>query len=167
MRTLRFAILALAALSLFAVPTRAQTVDWPASWQGIWDFDYTQKDCVTSTVIDSYSERDTLCEGSAVSDPGQICSGTINDTSVNVECSQSGEVFTGCTLTVTVTIQGTKNGNTIQGAIETNFTYTAGCGLTDTCEHEDVVGTFVSNNPGLCPSVSAGPETWGSLKARY
>ncbi len=167
MKTLRYALLPLAVLLLFATPARSQTVEFPSSWEGIWDFDITEKDCNTSAILDSYTERDTICAGSTINEQGEICTGYINETGIDVVCGQSAEPFPDCGLTITVTIQGSKSGNSIFGSSETTFEYTPNCGLPDTCQHQDLQGTFVSTNPGLCPSVAIGDKSWGAWKARY
>jgi hypothetical protein len=167
MKILRTIFLPIIVILLFAAPARSQTVEFPASWEGIWDFNITEKDCTTSAILDSYSERDTICAGSTINDGAQECFGFINDTEIDVVCNQTTEPFPDCVVAVTVTIQGAKSGNSINAQFKTTTTYTPSCGIPDSCVQEDLEGTFVSTNPGLCPSVALGDESWGAWKARY
>ncbi len=168
MRALRFVSPLVVLIALWSMSASAQVVEFPPSWQGIWNENVVMKDCETGTVLGSYAQLDTICPGNSIGDTGDVCTGTITDTAIDVTCSWSEEVFPGCTVSFQSVTTGTKSGNSISGSTETSTSYTAGCGLPDTCIREEITGTFVSvADEAACPSVATPPASWGVLKSRY
>ena len=124
------ALFALVVIGLVAsVPAAAQTPTFPASWAGIWQSDLVERDCGSSTVTGIYSDTDSLCTGEFFTfvEDGTVldCTGTINDTSMNVDCSAI--VTEGpCTITFSYSIQGTRSGDSLSGTETISITH-SGC----------------------------------------
>jgi hypothetical protein len=146
----------------------------PAAWSGIWTENIVEFDCDTEEQVDAYSFTDTLCTGDPafVSDgsvPGLVCTGTVSDTQINMECSWSSEVFEGCTATFAVTMVGTRTGDSYQATSTLNISYVGGgpCEfLTGSCTREESTGTRIAPQPPTCIT-PVEDATWGGIKALY
>lgn len=151
------------------VPTQAQT--FPASWAGIWEFTTDEEECNSGPFIGTFVDTDTICagEGFGVEEgvPMQ-CTGTIDDTTIDVSCSGSLEIFTDCTMTISFAIQGTRTGDSIQGTEQFSITYTgSACGiLEDECTDSTISGVRLGPEPPECSTPTI-PTTWGAIKAIY
>jgi len=81
-------------------------------------------------------EPDTLCAGEVffAPDPGQPptdCTGSVNDTELEVTCTSVQKLPEppGCTVTVTVAIQATRTGGTYTSSQTISFDYAVACGV--------------------------------------
>jgi len=142
---------------------------WPAEWAGIWNVSTTERDCTTHAIVDSYAEADTFCSGGIFDsgDPGLVCEGTIDATSVNVTCTGSASEL-GCTVTITSSVMGTRSGDTLSGTGHYEIVYSGTCGgLPDECGDEEFTGTRIDGEPASCGSVPVVPTRGGLIKAKY
>ena len=153
---------------LAASVASAQGPTIPEAWSGIWNFTTTQEPCGGGTQIMN-SDTDTLCVGEMfeVGDDGVTdCTGGFEGNTLNWSCS--AETVEGdCTISITLTVQATLNGDTITGTqtVSTDF---EGCGpIPNTCIQSSVNGTRTGPAPqGFC-STPVEETTWGQLKALY
>lgn len=130
----------------------------PAAWQGVWETSTVTRDCEGNLLDDDLTE-DHLCEGKAFSyaDEGFSieCTGTGNDTSFEITCTSSF-VVDGCTVNVTVTISGTRNGDTYTADGHVEGTVTGDCGkIENFCQDLEVTGTRTGATPD-CSSTTRG-----------
>jgi hypothetical protein len=154
---------------LVAAPASAQ-IEFPASWAGIWDMTTTDRNCGSTTVIDMFTEADTLCAGTAF-DPGDetefTCAGSIGDTSIDVSCSGSFEAD-GCTVTFSFIVTGTRSGDSYTGTETFSITYEGACGpVPDQCTESEVSGVRTGPPPPACASTPVTSSEWGRIKRIY
>jgi len=156
-----------------AAPASAQ-IEFPASWAGIWEITSTDYECGTSNQVDMYTETDTLCAGD-IFDPGEeeegveyLCSGGIDDTTIDISCSVTAEVAPGCNITFTFTTTGTRTGDSFEGTDTFSITYEGDCfGLPDSCTESEVTGSRIGAAPTECATTSTEPTSWGRIKDLY
>ena len=144
----------------------------PAAWAGVWATTDSVHLCSDPTILFTDSGLDTLCTGDPIQDEqGGItlsCSGTVDDTSVDITCTGSEELSPGCTVNYETTIVATRNGDSYSGALTVNATFTPPLcdGSPDICIVTESTGTRVGPEPPDCLSpVEEG--TWGRVKAAY
>ena len=144
----------------------------PAAWAGVWSFEDDDYDCDTNMLLSSDVSADTLCTNEQIfEDPGVAgwsCSGTVSDTSIDINCSGSEEVDTGCTLDFVYTLTATRVGDTLLATVTIGRTFTpTGCGfLPDFCLRTESTGTRIGPEPPNCTTAVA-PSTWGRTKSQY
>jgi hypothetical protein len=144
----------------------------PAAWSGIWATADTTYDCGNPTVTGTQADFDTLCTGAPIINDdgglGFICSGTVDDVSVNVTCTASFEVSPGCTADISGQIVGTRNGESafVTQTATTTFTPTNCAFQPDTCEITEMTMTRIAPEPASC-SAPVEPSSWGEVKAYY
>jgi hypothetical protein len=93
------------------------------------------------------------------------CTGTIDDTSIDVDCSTM-ETEGPCTITFSYSVQGTRTGDSLSGTETFSITY-VGCGpIADMCTESDITGTRTGPEPASC-NTPVVPATWGQIKATY
>jgi len=144
----------------------------PPAWAGIWEFEDDEYDCATNAHLSSSTSQDTLCANAPVfGDPGfgdWSCSGTVDDTSVDVSCSASEEIDTGCVVTFTSTLVATRSGDAMTSTMTFSQTFEPeGCAfLPNSCRRRESTATRIGPPPGDCTTAVV-PETWGRTKARY
>lgn len=145
----------------------------PAAWTGIWeDSDSTFIGCGIESLIETSTDRDTLCLGETLApeepEVTYICTGTVTDTQVDMTCNASF-VQEGCTISNTFEIHGTRTGNTsvVVVTLQTSFSPPSAC-----FEQPDQCTRIVTRSTRLGPA----PEgcgtpventSWGSIKSRY
>ena len=143
----------------------------PPAWAGVWSHDDTTRTCGTQNVLRTHIGNDTLCVGTYDPDTSSIefnCTGTITDTNVNTTCTGS-ITFKGCTITFTLTVVGTRTGESAVMVETLNQSFNPPlCALIpDSCEETTSHITRIGPvPPGAC-TTPALPTTWGSLKIRY
>jgi hypothetical protein len=162
---------AAAAMSLGQWLAAAGNPTVPAAWAGVWDFNDDDYDCVTNDLLSSDSSADTLCTNAEIfgdSSSGWICSGTTSDTSLEVTCSYTEEIDTGCTVTIENTLSATRTGETLVATATSSQTFTpTGCAfIPDNCIRTETTGTRIGPEPPNC-TTAVGPSTWGRTKAQY
>jgi hypothetical protein len=150
---------------LWSAPSQAQDPVWPSSWQGIWEFSHKVSDCDGGPILDSYTERDTICAGDFILEPGQDCSNTISDTYIHLECSRP-EAYFDCIWTVDTVFSIRRSEDTIFGTIRTSYSSSIPYCSTS-CRVDVVSATLVSADPEICSAVPVTDESWGTLKASY
>jgi hypothetical protein len=165
MKIPQFLLLLLSISFLGPTPSRAQDAVWPSSWQGIWDFSHKVSDCGGGPILDSYTERDTICAGDPILETGQDCSGTISDPYIHVVCSRP-EAYFDCIWTVETTLSVRRSEDTISGSIQTAYSSSIEY-CSASCRVDIVSATLVSAGSHLCAPVRGVDESWGTLKASY
>lgn len=168
---LRCSILSIATLLLIAGTAGAEEITVPESWAGIWETTTVEKDCQTLEIINETTTRDTLCTGDILNpeDPDGllICSGSISEGALHLECSATLEVLPGCSLTISFVSDATRNGDNSSGVTVNQFTYTgSGCFFEDTCTRQESTSVRVGEDPG-CGTSPVDSASWGSLKSIY
>lgn len=143
----------------------------PAAWAGVWQFQEDDYDCTTNAFLGHSTTEDTLCAGAPVfggSLPGWSCTGTGDDTSLDITCSGSEEIDTGCTVTFTQTLTATRSGDTVNAVATFSQTFSPeGCAfIPDSCTRTESVGTRLGPPPPGCTTATVS-ETWGRTKAHY
>jgi hypothetical protein len=162
----------LTAVLLCAPAAHAQSLEVPSSWAGVWDLEIVETNCDSPIVTDQYSERDTLCTGQTL-DAGDFqgytpeCTGNITDLMVSMTCGMSVEAYPGCNVTLTYTLDLTRDGDTVTGTARTELDYVGTCIITSTCTEEQITGVRVGPEPDECSKVPLLAPSWGALKARY
>ena len=148
----------------------------PAAWSGVWDIRDTTRNCGGGPITDTDADLDTLCTGTPVfEDPDGVpvpldCTGTITDTTVDVECTADFEVSPDCVATYTMMMDGTRTGDSYTVTQTLSITYSGGglgCDfIPDTCTTTTTTGTRIgSEPPGCATPVEA--DTWGRVKGTY
>jgi hypothetical protein len=143
----------------------------PPAWAGIWHFDNTDFDCSTNDPIGFDSADDTLCTGAEVYPGGGLvtftCTGTTNDTSINITCTGSGGFPPICTVDATVMLVATLSGQDLNATFTTTVVSTPpNCYGQDGCVRTETIGTYLGPEPAECAS-PVEPGSWGRLKSRY
>lgn len=174
------ALSAVALLTMGAGSARAAlSYKVPAEWAGIWASTDSVYNCPPVTFDHVTTSEDTLCAGQDVmygmdtSGMGFTfdCTGTVTPTSIDVTCIGSGEVVAGCTMTMSMHIQGTRSGDTSVTIVTQEISYSGsapGCNLfPGSCTRTVSRATRTGAAPSAYCATPALPQTWGSLKARY
>jgi hypothetical protein len=145
----------------------------PPEWDGIWTTQDTVYLCPSTFASAPAAGSDTLCGGSQYSESsGGIaltCSGTADATTIDVTCTGSGEVFTGCNGDVTVTTHGTRTNDTYFTVSTVQLTNLVGtCTGLPTCFQINTHGTRTGpTTAGDCVTTPTKRSTWGQLKVIY
>lgn len=142
-------------------------------WEGVWESDIRQEEC-DGTLVDTSVGTDNLCAGEPLLGPDTgtdlTCTGTISSTSIDVSCTGTQEIFTDCVATITVEMQGTRNGDSAEITSTVQATYEGsgfGCSqIPDTCNRIIATSTRTSLEPD-CTGVSTHDSSWGTVKARF
>jgi hypothetical protein len=146
----------------------------PAEWDGVWttlDSTYTCAGAFQSTSAGS----DTICGGKDYTPGGSgspftiDCTGTADATTIDMTCTGSGDLFTDCTETFTMTVHGTRTGDTyhLVSTIDATFSGTACSFFPPSCTQVDSWGTRTGPAPiGYC-STPTRAASWGRLKTIY
>lgn len=163
-------LLALLLLDLVVPGTASAQLEFPASWAGIWELTSTERQCGSSTVLDMYTENDTLCVGQSFDAGDEAdfqCTGTIGESGIDVSCSS--EISEGpCTITFTYSAVGTRSGDSFSGTDAFSITYSDGCGpVPDQCVETEVSGTRVAPAPLSCGTTPVHHSKWGLVKHIY
>ena len=168
---LTFMLVLAAAAALVHSPAHAGSVPVPPEYIGIWDYTTVVRDCDTQQILFQGAQRDTVCAGDTF-DPsfGQFeleCTGTINATTIDVECTGQFVVDPKCVANLHYVIDGTRNGDSwiTTSTIETDYVG-AGCPIGDSCTVTTSTGTRVDPNPN-CEAQPVEPGTWGQIKHSY
>ncbi len=166
----RYAFSLIAPLLLMAGTAGAEDIIVPESWAGIWETTTIEIDCETLVAQPAAVSLDTICAGDIMNpeDPEGIfiCSGTITDETVHMECSGTVEVMPGCSLTISFESDGTRNGNSGNGVTINRSTYTgAACFFEDTCTRNETTSVRIDDDSSCATPVAA--ASWGSLKSVY
>jgi hypothetical protein len=141
----------------------------PSAWAGVWDFDDADYDCGTNEFLGSDPSVDTLCTGDTFQEEGKLdCSGTASDTEIDIACTGSSEIFPGCNVTSTFTLQATRSGETLTAVATFSFDFEPDdCAFQeDSCIRTETTGTRIAPEPAEC-STPVEPNTWGRVKAAY
>lgn len=144
----------------------------PAAWAGIWNSQSNDYDCATNDLLDSYADNDTLCTGQSLTPgdggPQYTCSGTTNDTHIDIDCNGTFEIFPGCDVNFSYSLTASRNGDTasVTGVFSQTYTPSMCATLPDECTRTEAVATRVGPEPPGCVS-PVEPATWGQLKAIY
>jgi hypothetical protein len=148
-------------------PTQPGSDVIPQAWGGIWDLQWVQKDCLTDSVIDTFTEIDTICAGRTVGQEFDLsplapyCPGVapvITDTQLTLSCSHSGQVDPYCNYSVTAGANITLNSSagTLGGSVRVQSTFNpANCG-NGQCVEFVVAGTRLSTDQTGCPTGKTG-----------
>ena len=165
-----FLLLCLAVLTLAALPAFAQDDTVPAAWEGVWALDTSVRLCGEEAELYGANESLTLCTGQPIYGDGglETCSATITDTSVEWTCTSSETVSEGCTLTVTISLVATRNGDSFESVRTQNTTFTGTCSpeYQDSCLDFVSTATRTAEDP-QCSDVSATHTSWSSVKSLY
>ena len=185
---MRSRLLLLAALALAVLPVRSEGAQAfshptltdvlaalgdttvPPAWAGVWQFDSADFECTTNDPLGYDSTVDTLCTGDEVNPSDLIpltCTGTTDDTSINISCTGSGGLPPICTVDVTLTIVATRSENDMSATLTyTQVSTPPNCYGTDGCVRSELIGLRVAGEPAECAN-AVDPGTWGRLKSRY
>lgn len=166
----------LRASSLGAAPARTQAgIVIPAEWAGIWtsvDSTYDCQGVLQSTGVST----DTLCAGKelALDDAGSFtmdCTGSTTATTVDMTCVHTEEIVTDCNLTLTITLQGTRTGDSyvVTNTVLFDYAGTAPeCGfIPDDCTRYVIHATRIAPEPAAYCASPVAPTTWGRMKSQY
>jgi hypothetical protein len=111
-----------------------------------------------------------LCTGEPIYGDGGSgdCSSTISDTNVDWTCSVTETVAEGCTMTVTIHLVATRDGDSFESVrtVETTFTGTCSPEFADTCLDHVSTATRTAEDP-QCTDVSTHARSWSSVKSLY
>ena len=153
----------------------ANAVVIPQEWGGIWTYADSTYDCVGELLYED-AGSDTLCPGAVVVEPAVFpvvfdCTGGADATTVNVVCTGSAEVFANCLATYSLSMHGTRTGDTYFVVSTTRLDYSGtaiGCDLIpDECTQTNTHGTRTGPTPIEYCQTPALPRSWGDLKVRY
>lgn len=165
--------LLLAGQLILTGPAIAQEITIPEAWAGVWENTTTEMDCETMEIVSVTTSIDTFCAGDILNpddpDGGLLefdCEGSADDTTYHLECTGTGEIFPGCSVTFSYVTDGTRSGNTSEGVSVQTTTYEGTCFVEDTCTRYETTSVRLEEDPDceLTPVLSA---SWGSLKSNY
>ena len=146
----------------------------PQEWAGIWQSNFTVYDCDSGFELFSDAQLDTLCTGTPfIGDEGDdiefICSGTVDATSADIQCTGSTVVGPDCTAEVVWTMVGTRDGNSMTST--TTFTMTqegSGCeGPAVFCIRTEMSGERIGSEPEECGFAPVDATDWSTIKGLY
>ncbi len=148
------------------------TITLPAAWAGVWNFEDSDYDCITEEFLNSDANVDTLCTGQVINpdeSPFQLdCTGSVNDTDIDVHCSGTFPFGPTCMVTMTFSLVAVRNGDNVSATTVFSQDFEPdNCALQpDNCIRTVGVGTRVGPEPPDCltPVEAA---TWGRVKAGY
>ena len=147
----------------------------PPEWAGIWtsvDSTYDCQGVLQSTGVST----DTLCAGKelALDDAGSFtmdCTGSTTATTVDMTCVHTEEIVTDCNLTLTITLQGTRSGDSyvVTNTVLFDYAGTAPeCGfIPDDCTRYVIHATRIEPEPAAYCATPVAPTTWGRMKSQY
>lgn len=105
----------------------------PPEWDGIWSYTDSMYTC-EGELSNVFTGFDTLCAGQMIdTDPGGgpenfECTGSVDGTTLQYECTGSEEVFTDCTGNYSITASATRTGETYVAETVVDISY-SGTGL--------------------------------------
>jgi hypothetical protein len=146
----------------------------PAEWSGIWTVVDTVYDCAGAFQSTSTS-TDTLCTGQNYEPEDQEvqfdCTGTVTETTVDMTCTGSYEVFTDCTANYVVNVRSTRTAESYFSVVTMNVTYSGtgeNCDLLPAqCLQINSHGTRTAPEPAAYCASPVEETTWGQVKSRY
>jgi len=160
---------------LFGIAAGTGAIIVPQEWGGIWTSVDSTYDCTGGFQFVDGS-ADTLCPGAVIVDPvvfpiSYTCTGSADATTVTVNCSGSTEIAPDCMATYTLTLQGTRTGDT-SFMVSTMSTTYSGTGefcdfIPDECVQTNSHGTRTGPAPSEYCQTPALPKSWGEVKVRY
>jgi len=146
----------------------------PQEWAGIWQSNFTVYDCDSGFELFSDAQLDTLCTGTPFIVDGDddiefICTGTVDATSVDIECSGSTIVGPDCTMEMVWTTVGTRDGDTMTSTTTLTMTQVgSGCeGPTVFCTRMETTGTRIGSEPEECGFAPVDVTDWSTIKGLY
>ncbi len=160
---------------LFGIAGASATIVIPQEWGGIWTSVDSTYDCGGPLQFVDGSV-DTLCAGAVIVDPvtfpiSYTCTGSADATTVDVTCSGATEIIPDCMATYTLTLHGTRSGDSyfMVSTMSTSYSGSAeGCDLIpDDCVQTNSHGTRTGPAPIEYCQTPALPSSWGELKVRY
>ncbi len=147
----------------------------PPEWAGVWSYTDTTYSCA-GDVLDIDGGLDTLCAGTVI-DPAPEegievdCTGGTTPTTINMTCTYNAEIFPDCNIALTVTIVGTRTGETFhsQNTVVQDYSGTGkGCDFfPDDCRRTSTRATRVGPAPEAYCATPVEATTWGQVKSRY
>jgi hypothetical protein len=164
--------LSLALLLCVASHPAAAQVEVPAEWVGIWEIQIELYDCDTDQLLFSTTSTDTICEGDAFEEPddesGSVtCTGTADADSYTMHCEGSEVVMPGCTANYEYNAEGTRSGDSYQSTAIFTVAYAGDCGVPDSCQRTEIVGTRISSDPGPCEQTPVERRSWDTVRSLY
>jgi hypothetical protein len=165
-----------AALLAPSADVAAQTPVWHADWAGVWADDIAKKSCSNDPLGSWTDQNHVICTGDEfelpmLEYPSWIsCTGTINSTSIDVDCTGSNEVWQDCFAVRTITIDGSRSDDSYSIDIHDNLIYQgggAGCSQTPPiCFRWEHRADRTGPEPPECDT-PAQSSSWGTVKAAY
>ena len=163
--------LALVCLAALAAPASSETPVFTAAWEGVWEFDYIERECATGTVTAEYQGVEYLCAGgrpSITTGPFEYeCEGEITDTDLHVVCTGSAEAIPGCTANYVYVLDATRTGTTITGLETWEVGFVGACGgMEGICYDESYSGRKIDDDPD-CSVTPTEPMSWTKIKSEF
>ena len=131
------------------------TVNWPAAWQGVWQFHGDGRICDTDTVTQLDDFYDILCEGRPirdflVGDEGIPCKITVTSTKVTAHCTFSyTDPESKCKVTESLTMTLNRNSDKLSGVLRYVLT-SSNCTVEEGCVEIIVTADRLSNGADEC-----------------
>lgn len=146
----------------------------PEAWAGIWQTNYTVYDCDSGFELFSDAQLDTFCTGTPFVDNGDdeidfTCSGTVDATSVDIECSGSTSGGPDCAVELVWTMVGTRDGDSMTSTTTVTMTQVgSGCvGPAVFCTRMEMTGTRIDAEPEECGLAPTDVLSWSTIKGLY
>jgi hypothetical protein len=146
-------------------------IDVPEAWAGVWEFTWTIYDCDSEIVVDTGESQETLCVNDEFIEPEEgpdiTCTGTVNATTVNLECTGSEEILPGCTASYDYEFDAVRDGDSMVGTAIVSITFAGDCPVTDICTRQETTGERVGPAPEDCGQTPVLQRPWGAIKQMY
>lgn len=146
-------------------------LEFSEAWKGVWESTRTEFDCDTGEIDQVVDDTFTICPGD-VYDPefeteGDFnCDGSVTDTSFDIECTGTEEVFPGCTATFHLVTSATRVGDTVTSTTTRTIEFLPACMAMDQCWTSETISTRIDPDP-TCTITPAEGISWGMLKSVY
>jgi hypothetical protein len=144
-------------------------LQFPAAWAGVWTFADSFFVCEDSMFVLAFTTIDTLCPNEPFEGEGEVCTGSIDDDSANIQCTSSKETLPGCTAHYEGDIVVTRSGDTLVAVSTARVTFDPpGCDSDPyPCILERTTGIRTGPPPPSCTISAIQPSPWGAVKLRY
>ena len=167
-------IAAIAAATLVSTAAHAEIPVFPEAWEGAWENNYVVRDCGSGDRLAEFVGFEYACANRPPDLVGEewfnpVCEGEITDTSIDVTCTSVVEVFPGCSVEYTFSVQATRDGETVTGVERASAVSMGSCGPGEVnfCEETTYSGVRRADVDPSCELVPVEATSWSSIKSVY
>lgn len=172
-----FRLQCVATLGLIALATtvfsgaRAADAVFTEAWEGVWDVDFSERECDGSDPLD-FNGPARFCAGEparfnqALAFP-YTCDGIVTDDSMDMTCTYSIDALPGCTAIYDYTVSAVRVGDVMTGTEDFLLTFVGDCdGYVIYCSVTDFTGARIAMDP-QCATSPITSASWSEIKSIY